>query len=131
MMMGWSIGYDERWHRDIGYGVPAICDHPGCHIRINRGLGHVCGGEPFGGEDGCGLFFCEDHRHFSKDGTSLCERCCAESEPFDAKPDPKEWMRHKLSDPSWAEWRKENPGEVRKIRTRLGAPKRRSRRKEG
>ena len=28
--MGWSIGYDEKWQRDIGYGVPAICDYPGC-----------------------------------------------------------------------------------------------------
>lgn len=21
--MSWSIGYDEKWQRDIGYGVPA------------------------------------------------------------------------------------------------------------
>lgn len=27
--MGWSIGYDDKWFRDIGYGVPAYCDHPG------------------------------------------------------------------------------------------------------
>src|SRR4051812_7048849 len=26
--MGWSIGYDSNWQRDIGYGVPAFCDHP-------------------------------------------------------------------------------------------------------
>ena len=28
--MGWSIGYDNNWNRDIGYGVPAFCDHPKC-----------------------------------------------------------------------------------------------------
>ena len=28
--MGWSIGYDTNWKRDIGYGVPAKCDHPRC-----------------------------------------------------------------------------------------------------
>jgi hypothetical protein len=44
--MGWSIGYDENWKRDIGYGVPAVCDHPKCNKIINRGLSYVCGGEP-------------------------------------------------------------------------------------
>lgn len=33
--MGWSIGYDNSWKRDIGYGVPAFCDHPGCMTSIN------------------------------------------------------------------------------------------------
>lgn len=54
--MGWSIGYDSKWKRDIGYGVPAWCDHPGCIEEIYRGLSHVCGGEPYGGERGCGLY---------------------------------------------------------------------------
>ncbi len=26
--MGWSIGYDKNLKRDIGYGVPATCEHP-------------------------------------------------------------------------------------------------------
>lgn len=56
--MGWSLGYDDNWKRDIGYGVPSTCDHPSCNEEINRGLAHVCGGQPPGGEFGCGLFFC-------------------------------------------------------------------------
>ena len=39
--MGWSLGYDSFWERDIGYGVPIagrVCHgHPGCHYR-GRGL---------------------------------------------------------------------------------------------
>lgn len=50
--MGWSIGYDNNWKRDIGYGVPATCDHPDCNEEIDRGLAYVCGNEPRGGEDG-------------------------------------------------------------------------------
>ena len=45
--MGWEIGYDDNWERDIGYGVPAECDHPDCQV-IDRGLSYVCGGEPYG-----------------------------------------------------------------------------------
>lgn len=59
--MGWSIGYDSKWKRDIGYGVPASCDYPGCDAEIDRGLSYVCGGEPYGGEVGCGLYFCAAH----------------------------------------------------------------------
>lgn len=59
--MSWAIGYDDHWHRDVGYGVPATCDHPGCQKLIDRGLAYVCGGQPYGGDDGCDLFFCEDH----------------------------------------------------------------------
>jgi len=61
-MLYWSIGYDEHWNRDIGFGVPAACDHPDCTNAIDRGVEHVCGGEPYGGDSGCGLYFCDDHR---------------------------------------------------------------------
>ena len=47
--MGWSLGYDRNWKRDVGYGVPAICDDPECTEEIDRGLSYVCGGEPYGG----------------------------------------------------------------------------------
>jgi len=50
--MGWSIGFDSSWNRDIGYGVPAYCDHPKCSKKIDRGLSYVCGGEPYGGGGG-------------------------------------------------------------------------------
>jgi hypothetical protein len=72
--MGWAIGYDTNWHRDVGYGVPAYCDHPDCQKIIDRGLSYVCGGDVYGGEHGCGLYFCEHHL-FSGDFGLTCERC--------------------------------------------------------
>jgi hypothetical protein len=108
--MSWSIGYDTRWQRDIGYGVPAYCDHPKCTIEIDRGLSYVCGGEPYGGISGCGLYFCGDHRLFWDDeGNRICQRCSDGRKPFTPKPEHPDWIRHKLTDESWAEWRKENP----------------------
>ena len=111
--MGWSIGWDESWKRDIGYGVPAYCDHPDCTAEIDRGLGNVCGGEPYGGEHGCGLFFCGEHLYLSSVGP-LCERCDVPEpvEPFQPKPDHPDWVRHKLTDESWQEWRNGHPREV-------------------
>ena len=102
--MSWAVGYDEKWKRDIGYGVPAMCDYPGCEQRINRGLGYVCGGEPYGGEYGCGLYFCEWHK---AGFPPLCERCCNTALPFEPTPDVPEWVEHKATDASWAEWRAE------------------------
>jgi hypothetical protein len=64
--MGWEIGYDHTWDRDIGYGVPAECDHPDCKEQIDRGLAYICGGEPYGGELGCGLFFCAAHLFYAE-----------------------------------------------------------------
>jgi hypothetical protein len=112
--MGWSIGYDSYWKRDIGYGVPAICDHPDCNEEIDRGLAYVCGAEPYGGDDGCGLFFCGKHLMGFK---QVCE-CCDNAKKrkngikFTPKPDTKEWINWKLSDDSWHVWRMENPREV-------------------
>ena len=99
--MGWSIGYDERWKRDVGYGVPSICDQPGCGMEIDRGLGYVCGGEPFGGESGCGLFFCDRHGAFHCHHGTL-----------KPTPDTPLWTEHKLTHESWQKWRGENPEEV-------------------
>lgn len=105
--MGWSIGYDSSWNRDIGYGVPATCDHPGCGAKIDRGLSHVCGKEPYGGDFGCGLYFCSSHLYTHR---QLCEHCVAGRDAiFDATPDVPEWIEHKLTDESWAKWREENP----------------------
>ncbi len=104
--MSWAVGYDTRWKRDIGYGVPALCDHPRCHGKIDRGLSYVCGGEPYGGDHGCGLYFCIPHL----DGVhQLCPRCRNRKEPFKPKPDVEQWLHHKATDPSWQEWRDEQP----------------------
>lgn len=107
--MGCSIGYDDNWSRDVGYMVPSICDHPDCDKKIDRGLAYVCGGEPYGGDRGCGLYFCENHRMHGK-RASLCQRCGRHSTkgPFTPKPDTEEWTNHKMIDPSWAAWRTEN-----------------------
>lgn len=110
--MGWSLG--EHNGRDIGYGVPAYCDHPGCMKEIDRGLGYVCGSEPYGGEHGCGLFFCEDHLWHRSPRSSYrsvqnCKRCMTYRPAFKPTPDHPDWIAWKLTDESWAAWRAENP----------------------
>lgn len=102
--MGWQVGWDPRYARDIGYGVPAICDHPDCDVEIDRGLSHVCcHEEPFGGEEGCGLFFCDKHLASGK-----CERCEKGELHFMPKRDTEQWTNHKMTDESWSEWRNQN-----------------------
>ncbi|MRG98823.1 hypothetical protein GIY21_00790 [Xanthomonas sontii] len=96
--MGWSIGYDEQWQRDIGYGVPAYCDHPGCDAEIDRGLGHIC-------EDpqcACGKFYCAQHRY---DTTA---------HNHDAPPSREHplWIEHVLTHSSWQKCRDQNPAKV-------------------
>jgi hypothetical protein len=118
--MSWAVGYDTNWRRDIGYGVPCKCDYPGCDEEINRGLSYVCGGLPYGGDRGCGLYFCDKHMQMHEDGFQACEHCAAGDEKlFDAKPDVREWIEWKLSDESWARWRDDNPKEVERLRAAL------------
>ena len=123
--MGWSIGFDDTWKRDIGYSVPAFCDHPGCMKVIDRGLSYVCGGEPYGGNHGCGLFFCPDHQHIAgdkRDNARLCSRCYSgKGKYFTPTPDHPDWIKWKLTDPSWEKWRQENPEEVTKMQGGLDA----------
>lgn len=116
--MGWSIGYDNNWKRDIGYGVPAFCDHPKCNKEIDRGLSFVCGSDPTGGDFGCGLYFCEEHftyrkPRYSDRSVQLCPRCYAYKASYDPKPDHPDWIKHKMTDESWAEWRKESNPPIR------------------
>lgn len=114
--MGWSLGHDPNWGRDIGYGVPATCDHPGCGAEIDRGLGNVCGRpHPYGGEDGCGLFFCSDH--LGPGG--LCLRCRDGMPAYDPTPDSRRWIEHKLTHASWVKWRAANPDAVKQLEAAL------------
>ncbi|MBF6368398.1 hypothetical protein IU469_22130 [Nocardia puris] len=119
--MSWAVGYDTNWRRDIGYGVPATCDHPGCGEGIDRGLYFVCcGEEPRGGEHGCGLYFCGQHLRYGDDDLpARCERCQAGADPFAPTPDVPEWINHKLTDPSWQRWRDEHPDEVAALDERV------------
>jgi len=123
--MSWAIGYDDRWKRDIGYGVPATCDHPFCHEKIDRGLSYVCcASEPYGGETGCGRYFCSEHRNQS--WTMDDEEICGHDDiPDDyISPDVGEWIKHKLTDESWQQWRDENPDEVQNLLWGDSAPRR-------
>ena len=125
--MGWSIGYDTKWERDIGYGVPCICDHPKCDKEIDRGLSYVCGSEPYGGDYGCGLYFCEEHFQFRKPhgndrDIQLCPRCYQYRSPYKPKLDCKEWAEWKLKDDSWKDWRRNNPKEVKLLKEIITNP---------
>lgn len=110
--MGWAIGYDGKWKRDIGYGVPAYCDHPGCWRQIDRGLDNVCGGAPHGGVRGCGLYFCSKHRRYHARLPQLCARCERLRPPFKPVGEHPHWIAHKLTDSSWQDWRDQNPAEL-------------------
>lgn len=121
--MGYQIyKVGNRWG---GYGVPAICEYPGCNEEIDRGMSYACGGEPFS-EHGCDRYFCEKHRvlHcFNAGGrrecVEVCERCDKRKNPFPYKPEHPDWVKHLLTDKSWAKWRKENRGEVYKLKHNL------------
>lgn len=117
--MSWAIGFDYQWQRDIGYGVPAVCDRPGCNAVIDRGLSYVCGGEPYGGDVGCGLYFCADHLGWRGGHNQMCGRCKQYRSAWPKKPDVRSWIEHKLTDRSWARWRKESPQEVAELRAAL------------
>lgn len=105
--MSWAVGYNNDLRRDIGYGVPSYCDHPGCYAKIDRGLSHICGDLHYE-EDGCGLVFCASHLFMNDSGKFQCERCCAGKPPFKPSLDTDEWIEHKMTHQSWAEWREEN-----------------------
>lgn len=103
--MGWSVGYENG--RDIGYGVPAICDEPDCEADIDRGLDYRCG--EYNSNEGCGLYFCSKHLWLVGGFDSyVCERCALGEPPYEPKPDTQEWIDWKMTDESWAQWRREN-----------------------
>lgn len=123
--MGWQVGFDSKWNRDIGYGVPAVCDRPGCGEAINRGMEYVCGGMPYGGELGCGLYFCSPHLSGSRKLDDdhyvyVCGRCDKNRPPYEPTPDVREWVEWKLTDDSWGPWRDEHPEAVAAMRELAG-----------
>lgn len=115
--MYWAIGYDERWNRDVGFDVPGICDHPSCKNTIHRGVDHVCGGEPYGGELACGLYFCKDHLEMKTIRSSdkpiqVCAQCSATQKPFEPTKDTQEWVQYKQTSNYWAGWRTHHKNKV-------------------
>lgn len=110
--MGWGIGFDIDWDRDIGYGVIAYCDHPDCNETIDRGLSYVCADQEPRGGDGCGLYFCSKHLNHSKVDkrdrfvlSSCCERCAVDADSFEPKPEHPHWAWWKMNAGSWTKWR--------------------------
>ena len=119
--MSWAIGYDDTWKRDIGYGVPAYCDYPGCEKKINRGLAYVCcEQQPYGGGNGCGRYFCPEHTmiNYGPDDEDE-EPCCAHEDADHIAPEHPDWIRHKLTDITWHQWCLENPDEVKRLKEAL------------
>lgn len=116
--MSWAVGFDMDWNRWIGYGVVAYCDHPKCNEEIDRGLGYVCGSDPYGGEHGCGLYFCEKHLFSDSDHkVFVCEKCCKDDllyseQKFDPKSEHPKWIEHIKTNESWKEWRRDNSDNI-------------------
>lgn len=131
--MGYQIyKVGQRWG---GYGVPAICEHPDCNEEIDRGISYACGGEPFS-EHGCDRYFCGKHKNYEYwdnknerwcrhkndcdcEMVEVCERCAKNKPQFPYKLEHPTWVKHLLKDKSWAEWRKENPQEVKELKSKL------------
>lgn len=142
--MGWAIGTGENG-RDIGYAVPAICDHPDCNEEIDRGFSYCCG--EYTTDEGCGLYFCGSHLMTVENpltdeeddnaySPQLCDACALywklrqiddevawELAPkgYEPKPDALKWVYWKLHDMSWDEWRKNNPEATEAMEERLAA----------
>lgn len=109
--MGYSIGQSkfEGKYRFIGYSVEAYCDQEGCNNEINRGMDYQCGD--------CQGYFCydclsehgkvdldldDDWKSEFGDASSGCSHTGVWK---DHHPD---FIRHLLTDESWASWRLEN-----------------------
>ena len=89
-------------------------------------MSFVCGSDPYGGDRGCGLYFCGDHLGFRRnDGDRcvyVCGRCNKNRPPYDPTPDTAEWTAWKLTDESWGPWRDEHPEQVSAMRATVSEP---------
>lgn len=77
--MGWGDCGDDSQGRPIGYNFSAVCDHPECDEKIDRGLAYVCG--DMHGEDcySCEKYYCYAHRNVTvlvgDDVYAVCGEC--------------------------------------------------------
>lgn len=76
--MGWAYcGKDSRG-REIGYAIEAVCDHPGCNAKIDRGLSYACGGWHGEYDYFCEKYFCQEHLYYSDHPEAekpVCKEC--------------------------------------------------------
>lgn len=82
---------NQRWHGEI---VPAECDYASCHEDITRGIAYQCENP---GCD-CVYFYCSYHIGTVHDTFVI-----------DPKGETEEWLRHIITDRSWASFRQERP----------------------
>lgn len=101
--MGWAVGYDRDHDRWRGYGVPAYCDAKGCRTEIDRGFGYLCD---------CYDAGCVDVDELEKSIFVCGEHTCRDVDESDLPAEHPAWVRHLLTDASWAKWRDENPERV-------------------
>lgn len=69
-----------------GYNNEGPCGHGGCTETVERGVDAMCGDNPHGGgEDSCGLFFCEAHLVYVPHQSNRSQRCEACAVPSDCE----------------------------------------------
>ncbi len=74
--MGWANCGEDSRGRPIGYAHEAKCDHPGCKVKIDRGLSYACGGMHGETEHGCEKYFCSEHLPYVvEENDMLCHVC--------------------------------------------------------
>lgn len=76
--MGWAFCGANRHGQEIGYGVEATCDEPGCDAAIDRGLGYLCGSMHDDSET-CARYYCAAHQVC----VQRCARCVDADEDED------------------------------------------------
>lgn len=129
--MGYAV-YGHRAYNDrfAGYGVPALCDFPGCDEKIHRGVSFACGNDP---DATCGKYFCGKHLQYEPSNLKIedleqwykkadseeettwprCPRCADEqwdTPEYPQKAELEEWIEFVLTDESWAEFLDTHPG---------------------
>lgn len=117
--MGYGIG-QSKFHgkyRFIGYSVEAYCDQEGCNNEINRGMDYQCGD--------CQGYFCYEclSQHGKveieldddwKDEFGEASSGCTHDGVW--KNHHPDFIRHLLTDETWASWRLQNQyGELKSM----------------
>lgn len=59
--------------------------------------------------------WCEHEDNCDCEWKEVCERCEKFQPPFKYKREHPDWVKHVLKDKSWAQWRKENPKELKAL----------------